>query len=382
MKLKFFLLILFFAGYVSCSNTFAADVANKTKELTGLQAKIKKISQKINDLKTKKNALIIELKKLDTQYGKSSVFLKQLERQINKLKIELEENQRQIDAKQHQIDVQKHALKNQVKAAYGMGKNEKLKLMLNQNDPSLLDRMMVYYDYLNKARLKKISKIDLDLQQLKHLETQRLKETALLERKLEERKLERSVLLKTKKQREILLVKINGQFVSRKQQLSQFKASEKRLKLLIASLQKSMDDFPLEEGVVKEFARLKGRLPWPVKGRLLKKFGANRSGSRWDGVLIQAKEGASIRVVTRGRVVYADWLRGYGLLTIIDHGKGYMTLYAFNQSLFKTVGDWVETGEVIATVGQSGGRSDTGLYFGIRKKGEPVDPVKWCRKAG
>ncbi|MCK5122394.1 MAG: peptidoglycan DD-metalloendopeptidase family protein, partial [Methylococcales bacterium] len=141
-----------------------------------------------------------------------------------------------------------------------------------------------------------------------------------------------------------------------------------------------MDVFPLEEGSVKEFAKLKVKLPWPVKGRLVKKFGAHRSGSRWDGVLIQAKEGANIKVVTRGRVVYADWLRGYGLLTIIDHGKGYMTLYAFNQSLYKSVGDWVDAGAVIATVGQSGGQSSAGLYFGVRRKGKPVDPVKWCRK--
>jgi Membrane-bound metallopeptidase len=103
-------------------------------------------------------------------------------------------------------------------------------------------------------------------------------------------------------------------------------------------------------------------------------------GSRWDGVLIKAKSGTPIHAVTRGRVVYADWLRGYGLLTIIEHGQGYMTLYAFNESLYKSVGDWIEAGTVIATVGQSGGQTVTGLYFGIRKKGKPVNPERWCRK--
>jgi len=145
-------------------------------------------------------------------------------------------------------------------------------------------------------------------------------------------------------------------------------------------LQQTDDDFPFDEGLVKEFAKLKGALPWPVKGRLVKKFGARRSDSRWDGVLIKANEGQEVRAVTRGQVVYADWLRGYGLLTIIKHDKGYMTLYAFNQSLYKAKGDWVEAGTVISTVGLSGGRSDAGLYFGIRKKGKPVNPVKWCRK--
>ncbi len=380
MNVKHFLLIIFFVSYASCSNVIAADVANKAKELTGLQTRIKKVNKKLNELKLKKSALLSELKSLDMQYGKSAVFLKQLESHIKRQRIVLEESQQQIEEKLHQIDSQKHVLELQVKAAYGMGRNEKLKLMLNQQDPALSGRVMVYYDYFNKSRLKEISKINLDLRQLRDLEAQRLKEAALLEEKLEKRKLERIVLLETKTERKALLVKINGQFASKKQQLSRYKASEKRLKSLISSLQQTMDDFPFEEGAVKEFARLKGKLPWPTKGKLVKKFGAQRSESKWDGVLIRAKEGANIRVVTRGRVVYADWLRGYGLLTIIDHGKGYMTLYAFNQSLYKSVGDWVDAGTIIASVGQSGGQTDTGLYFGIRKKGKPVNPVKWCRK--
>jgi len=380
MNVKHFLLIIFFVSYASYSNVIAADVANKTKELTGLQTRIKKVNQKLNELKSKKSALLSELKSLDMQYGKSAVFLKQLESHIKQQRIVLEESQQQIEEKLHQIDSQKHVLELQVKAAYGMGRNEKLKLMLNQQDPALSGRVMVYYDYFNKSRLKEISKINLDLRQLRDLEAQRLKEAALLEEKLEKRKLERIVLLETKTGRKALLVKINGQFASKKQQLSRYKASEKRLKSLISSLQQTMDDFPFEEGAVKEFARLKGKLPWPTKGKLVKRFGAQRSESKWDGVLIRAKEGANIRVVTRGRVVYADWLRGYGLLTIIDHGKGYMTLYAFNQSLYKSVGDWVDAGTIIASVGQSGGQTDTGLYFGIRKKGKPVNPVKWCRK--
>jgi len=380
MNVKHFLLIIFFVSYASYSNVIAADVANKTKELTGLQTRIKKVNQKLNELKSKKSALLSELKSLDMQYGKSAVFLKQLESHIKQQRIVLEESQQQIEEKLHQIDSQKHVLELQVKAAYGMGRNEKLKLMLNQQDPALSGRVMVYYDYFNKSRLKEISKINLDLRQLRDLEAQRLKEAALLEEKLEKRKLERIVLLETKTGRKALLVKINGQFASKKQQLSRYKASEKRLKSLISSLQQTMDDFPFEEGAVKEFARLKGKLPWPTKGKLVKRFGAQRSESKWDGVLIRAKEGANIRVVTRGRVIYADWLRGYGLLTIIDHGKGYMTLYAFNQSLYKSVGDWVDAGTIIASVGQSGGQTDTGLYFGIRKKGKPVNPVKWCRK--
>ncbi len=367
-------------SYTFSVNLLADNVTDKAKELTALQSKIKKVGQDINKLQKQKSGLLVELRKLDEQYGKSAIELKRLEGQVRKLKKALKKNQQLIGAKKKQINSQKHELENQVKAAYGMGRNEKLKLMLNQQDPALSGRMMSYYDYLNKARLKKISKIENDLSELDELKKQRLKETTLLEKKLKKKNQQRSVFLKTKAKRKLLLAKVDSWFLSKKQQLDEFKTNEKNLRALILSLQKTMDDFPFEEGSVKAFYQLKGSLPWPVKGELIKKFGARRSDSRWDGVLIKAKEGAEIKAVTRGRVVYADWLRGYGLLTIIDHGKGYMTLYAFNQSLYKVVGDWVEVGSVIATVGQSGGQVESGLYFGIRQKGKPVNPVKWCRK--
>lgn len=377
---KYILYVLFFSIMLFSFVVVADDASTKTKELVGLQSKIKRITRKINDLKVKKNSLLAELKKLDVQYGNTALILSQLELQVNELRIALDKNRLQIRRTQQKINSQKHELSLQIKAAHGMGKNEKLKFMLNQQDPSLSGRMMSYYDFFNKARLNKIYLIEKDMQLLRELEEQRVAETAALEGKVTERKLEKSVLLKTKKQRKLLLVKINKQFSSNKQQLSRFKVSEKRLKILISSLQQTMDDFPFDEGVVKEFAALKGKLPWPTKGRLIKRFGAKRSDTQWNGVLIKAKEGANIRAVTRGRVVYADWLRGYGLLTIIDHGDGYMTLYAFNQSLYKTVGEWVDAGAVIATVGNSGGRESAGLYFGVRKKGKSVNPVKWCRK--
>ncbi len=380
MSFKFFLCAIFISNYFFSAVSIADNVVNKTKELTALQKKIKRVNQKLNNLKSKKNALVSELKKIDTQYGKSAVILRKLEKQVNQQHTALKQNQQQISETIKQIDTQKQELETLVKAAYGMGRNEKLKLMLSQQDPALSGRMLLYYDYMNKARLKKIAQIDQDLQQLQVLESERLKETALLEEKLEKRKLEQSSLFRKKSERKSLMAKINSQFASNKRRLSGYKASEKRLRSLLSSLQQVMDDLPAGEYSKKAFSKLKGKLPWPVKGKLIKKFGAKRSDSRWDGVLIGAKEGTNIRAINRGRVVYADWLRGYGLLTILDHGKGYMTLYAFNQSLYAAVGEWVDAGTVIATVGQSGGRKDTGLYFGIRKKGKPVNPEKWCRK--
>ena len=362
------------------SLAMAESVEDKTKELTGLQKMIKTISQKIDGLKRKKNSLSVELRKLDVQYGKISAALKTLEKNAKQLNEKLDKNRRQIKIKKQEIDSQKKALENLVKIAYGMGRHEKIKLMLSQEDPSVSGRMLVYYDYLNKARLKKITIIKQGLQQLQDLELENSRETEVLQAKLEQVKKKKSALSETKAERKALIAKINKRFSRKKQKLSQYKASEKKLKGIISSLQSSTNDFSYEKGSSKRFSLLKGKLPWPLQGKIKKKFGAQRSDTRWDGVLISAKEGAEVRVVAKGRVVFADWLRGYGLLTIIDHGDGYMTLYAFSQSLYKKVGERVKAGDIIAVAGQSGGRSEIGLYFGIRKKGKPVDPVKWCQR--
>ena len=307
-----------------------------------------------------------------------------------------------------------------------MGQKEKLKLMLNQQDPALSSRMMVYYDYFSKARLKKLAGIEATMQRLVQLAQQKQQEGDRLLQDLERIKSEQIVLAGVRRQRNELLVQLGKEFSSNEQELARLKESENKLQHLIASLQQASEQraieaerarraaarsesealSDIEEGFKSDpieqegdrveqtagfnqpggdFPALKGKLPWPIQGRLVQKFGSPRLERHWDGVLIDAREGTAIRAVTSGKVVYAEWLRGYGLLTIIDHGKGYMTLYAFNQSLYKKKGDWVEPGEVIAAVGQSGGRSSPGLYFGIRKKGAAVaaaavDPLEWCRK--
>jgi len=380
MKFKSFFWGVFFIGLLLCGNSIAGDVENKTKELSGLKAKIKQITKVVKNLKSDRKSLQAELKVIEVSYGESVSRLQSLKRQINQINKDLEKNKQQRKEKQQQIRFQKQSLEKQVKAAYGMGKNEKLKLMLNQQDPALSGRVMVYYDFFNKRRLKKIAAINQDIQVLGDLERQHQQESEQLEQKRVARKQRQLELLGVKKERKSVLMKLNKQVQSKKQQLRRFKQSEKKLAALIGRLQQTRDDFPLNEGVVKPFGQLKGELPWPVRGRLLKKFGEKRSESRWDGVLIEAKEGQEVKSVARGQVVYADWLRGYGLLTIIKHDKGYMSLYAFNQSLYKTKGDWVEAGSVISSVGLSGGRSKAGLYFGVRKKGKPINPIKWCRK--
>ncbi|MGZ8199442.1 MAG: murein hydrolase activator EnvC family protein [Methylosarcina sp.] len=268
--------------------------------------------------------------------------------------------------------------------------------------------MMVYHGYLNKIRLKRLAEIENSVKGLNRLSQEQQKEAELLENDLEQKKLEQNALDEFRVQRNKLLDQLADDFSSQEQQLSLLIESENKLEDLIDNLQddegKAPDSGQSEvqtdstdikeetsnsEGLFTpdessmadvDFFALKGKLPWPVKGKITTNDNTGQLESMRDGVLIDAGEGTEIHAVTDGKVVYSEWLRGYGLLMIIDHGKGYMTLYAFNQSLYKKAGDRVRAGDIIASVGQSGGRSRSGLYFGIRQNGKPVDPVQWCSK--
>lgn len=385
----------------------------KNEELNKVQAGIKAASQNMQHIQLQKNILNTQLGEVETLYGRTAALLKTLQSQVEQKRQNLTKIQQEKQSLQDEVAKQNKELVGQIKAAYAMGQKEKLKLLLNQQDPALSSRILVYYDYLNKARLTKLASISESMQHLDRLGNQQQRETELLEKDLEQKQAEQIAVDGVRKRRAELLTQLKSDFSSNEQQIIHLKESENKLKNLVSSLQRSTDDFTFEVEQTKklhkavevpsepaknkdlpgsgddfsklkgDFSSLKGQLSWPVKGRLANKFGSTRAESaesRWDGVLIDASEGTEIRAVTSGKVVFSDWLRGFGLMIIIDHGKGYMTLYAFNQSLYRQVGEWVDVGEVIASVGQSGGRSHSGLYFGIRNKGKPVDPLEWCRK--
>ncbi|MDP1970417.1 MAG: peptidoglycan DD-metalloendopeptidase family protein [Methylobacter sp.] len=390
----------------------SAEISEKNEELTEVQSGIKAADQNMQRIQLQKNTLNTQLGEVEKLYGRTAALLKTLQGQVEQKRQNLSKIRQEKQNLQDEVAKQNKELAGQIKAAYAMGQKEQLKLLLNQQDPALSSRMLVYYDYLNKARLTKLAGISESVQHLDRLGKQQQQETELLEKNLEQKKSEQIAVDGVRKRRAKLLTQLKSDFSSNEQQIIHLKESENKLKNLVSSLQRSTndltfeveqtkklhktaespsdepakdlpdsrDDFPKLKG---DFYSLKGQLPWPVKGRLTNKFGSVRAESTesiWDGVLINASEGTEIRAITSGKVVFSDWLRGYGLLVIIDHGNGYMTLYAFNQSLYRQVGEWVDVGEVIASVGQSGGRSHSGLYFGIRSKGKPVDPLEWCRK--
>lgn len=390
----------------------AATDAEKSRALVEIQSKIQQVDADVKNLAAERTAQVEQLKKLEKQYGELANALISIKAEIKRQEQVLSKVRSQVSTTQKDIHTQQNGLEGLIKSAYAIGCKEGLKVVLNQRDPSLSGRMLVYHDYISKARLQKLQLIQEDLKTLRQLEAQKDTESQLLQIVLDKKQQENDAMQALKSKREKLLAQIDSDYASKNDQLERLIHDEKKLEALVASLQKTDDNEvrdPLpaadknpiiqrqqptrpeqdtlrkqekfdSESPKKAFADLQGQLPWPVQGTITERFGSRRFETSWDGTVISAREGAEIRAVAAGRVVYADWLRGYGLMLIVDHGKGYMSLYAFNQSLHKSVGEHVRTGETLASVGRSGGRSQAALYFGIRKKGKPVDPEQWCRK--
>lgn len=391
-----------------------AESFEQNEKLDQVRSNIDAVKKKMQQIMLQQNTLNDQLAEIEYRYGESAALLRDLRNKVDRKREKL--NGLRQDIQNHRAQIARHGkeLSVHIRAAYAMGQQEKLKLILNQQDPVLSSRMMVYQGYFNRSRLKKMAEIEGAIKQLERLNKQQQTDARLLERDLDQKKLEQAALDKLRLERSELLEQLANDFSSHEHQLTQLEESETKLKNLIDALQDREDSLASEsvqaenlpestdESTVMtedesnngeffkndelseanaDFYLLKGKLPWPIKGKLAADAGNERLEAIRDGVLIEADEGTEIHAVTNGKVVYSEWLRGYGLLMIIDHGKGYMTLYAFNQSLYKRVGDLVQAGEVIASVGQSGGRSRSGLYFGIRKDGKPADPLEWCSKS-
>ncbi|MDH5184929.1 MAG: peptidoglycan DD-metalloendopeptidase family protein, partial [Gammaproteobacteria bacterium] len=273
-----------------------------------------------------------------------------------------------------------NALKQQVRAAYISGQEAYLKLILSQRDPQRLGRMLIYYDYLNHARLEEIDGLQTTLQKLESLNKRKQETQKELKNLLQRKETDKQAMEVSQKQRQLLLAQLAIKLEDKEVELAQLKEDEQRLHTLLNDLTEALSDIPAVPKQLQAFASLKGTLAWPVSGKLEASYGTRRSrGLRWKGVVLDASKDNQVKVVSHGRIAFSDWLRGYGLLSIVDHGNGYMSLYGQNHSLYKKVGDWVEKGEIIAEAGENGSEQAQ-LYFEIRHRGKPVNPQRWCRR--
>jgi septal ring factor EnvC (AmiA/AmiB activator) len=271
-------------------------------------------------------------------------------------------------------------LAEQIRASYRLDSQSRLKLILNQDSPAQLGRMLAYYDYINRAQAVKISGLREALTTLETMQQFIDQELSRLAMVQTQQRAVMDQLDQQRKQRRTLLVQLDERIDDEESRLRELERNRQDLETLLERLTDVLADIPADLGKHLGVARQKGRIPMPVKGPVRHAFGQSRGGGlHWQGWLIAAAAGSEVSAVAYGRVAFADWLRGYGLLIIIDHGEGFMSLYGHNESLLYEAGDWVEPGEIIGVIGVRTG-NEQGLYFELRKNGKSVDPAVWLAR--
>lgn len=381
-ELRFiFTFCVFLCLFFCSSNLFASkkeDMALYQTKLDRIQKNISKTQGHLKGNKKQRSHVLTELKKLESKISKNAIKLKQLKEKVEKIKsqkVALEKELRQFNK---QLDEQRKTLSGQMRSAYSMGHQQKIKLLLNQEDTAEIGRTQAYFRYLNLARQKQINVFLKTIQQKQQTET-RLQETLLAQDKLlQAQKDKKRQRQRQRLKRKKLLTELSNKIKNQESTLSSLETSRGKIENLLKSLGELLATMPTD--TASNFKSLKGQLPWPIKGKFLNKFGQSKrhGGLKWNGILIKAKTGTPVRVISGGQVAFSDWLQGFGFITIIDHGNGYMSLYGHNETLFKQSGEWVQAGEVIASAGDSGGQTQSGVYFEIRSRGKPVNPAKWC----
>ena len=263
-----------------------------------------------------------------------------------------------------------------LRGAWRFKERDPVRALLDLDDPRALERMVRYHAAFAKAGTARVEALRATLAQLAQNESERVREQRAMEASRESASASRAGLISDRTKRRGLIENLNEELARRGQESERLARDRKRLESLIAELARAGRQ---PTGGLDTAG--KSDLAWPVQGRLVRRFGESRAGGRlrWDGVAFEAPEGSEVRAVAPGVVVFSDWLRGFGLLAIVNHGDGWMSLYGSVDSIYKQRGDSVETGEVIATAGQSGGETEVGLYFEMRHNGEPRDPLAWLR---
>lgn len=281
---------------------------------------------------------------------------------------------------QQQKAQQRQHIAEQLVAVYKTGQQSQLQLMLNQSDPQLLSRMLRYNELLLSARQEKVDEFSSTLAQLDQIAPQIEAHTAVLNNSQSSLVQQREKLQSAQRQRKQTLAKLNTSIDNKDRQLQKSAGDRAHLERIMAEVVRQLSDVALALPG-QAFTSRKGRMGWPAKGRLASQFGSVRAGNnlRWQGVLIDAPEGREVKAIHQGRVIFSDYMRGQGMLLIIDHGDNYLSLYAHNQVLYKETGDWVSAGDLVGRVGNSGGQANASLYFEIRHQGKPVNPAQWCQ---
>jgi len=352
----------------------------KERELEEVRERISDLKKSMDRSAAERDRLTVELQDTEVAISEQRMHIKDIEREQRFTEKKKQALDADLAEREAHLDLESGQLADQVRSAYMSGSQEKIKLLLNQRDPATLGRLMAYYRYLNDYRAENIAAVMDEIRNLDELRSQIAAESARLESLAKNRYAELGKLNTAQERRQALLAGVRDKITTEGQEVNRLAAQETDLARLIAELTSILSDYPISSE--EPFSKHKGRLTWPVAGTLINDFGQPRASDRikWNGVVFAAPRGREVRAIYHGRVAFADWLAGMGLLVIVDHGEGYMTLYGYNETILKNAGDWVAPGDVIATVGDSGGQQQASIYFELRKGTKPINPRQWVTK--
>jgi len=362
-------------------NAVEVQHENNNDKLTQLQTRITNLQLELERDNKSKNRALNQLKTSEKKISAINVQLANLDKNIAKTHKTLQQLQSQQQHLTQQIGQHKKILSRQIRASYIIGKQEYIKLLLNQQNPATVSRVATYYRYFTNARVNQIQKMSANIALLNTTHTQIDAQTEELQQMRQQVNNNKATLETQRKQRKQIVAKLSKRLQKKDDALKILLRDEEHLKIVLQQLKSDLSDIDHKLTPHKDFKALKGSLPWPTRGKITANFGTIRQTSqlKWKGVLISTQPGKAIHAIAHGQVVFADWLRGFGMLMIINHGKGYMSLYGHNESLHKKLGDWVNANEIIAAAGASGGQKNSSLYFEIRHNGKPQNPKRWCK---
>jgi len=367
-----------------------SHAAGQKEQLDALRSRIERLRGEIVGAEETRAEARDHLRESERAISEANRSLRQLSAKRDGVRGELQrlaERKREIEA---EIASRREPLGRLLLARYMHGESSPMRVLLSGEDPNRAARDLHYTSYVSRAQADLIQSLRSGLVRLREVEALARKAAAELTAIESEQRSGRKHLLQQQAERRNVLLRVSDRIREQRRQVKSLERDEARMTRLVEELTRVIAATPItsarrnervpEGGAVERaFARLKGKLRLPVRGELSNRFGTPRSGGgpKWKGIFIRAPAGQDVRAVAGGRVVYAEWIRGFGNLLILDHGQGYLTIYGNNEAVLKTVGETVRTGDAVATVGASGGSSESGLYFEIRHQGQAFDPLKW-----
>lgn len=375
--------LLWAASILSVSHQFAFsatkddDAATAAAALEETLEELNALDQWFSEAEKTRNDLQTQIRNIDRDIGALNKTIRTGDSQAQQQQQDIETTRKEINDLSEQVEEQTEGIAAHLQAAYRLGGDSFAKSLIQSRSPAEVDRMIRYHGYFSAQRIGLVEQYSATLSALEDAERTLIQQRQRLQRQTDTVREQRRELDKSRQQRNSNIANLQKQSIDKEALRTRLLADSERLQQLLQQLR---DRLGTLDG--SAFAAAKGGLIRPVRGKQRNAFGSKRSAGRltWHGINISAEAGTPVMSVYQGRVVFADWLRGFGLMIIVDHGSGYMTLYGNAETLLKAPGDWVEGGEPVALAGNSGGQSQTGIYFEVREQGEAKDPASWLRR--